>query len=119
MMTFLAIFHVIVAIGLIAFVLLQDPKGGAAGVFGGGGGGSNTLFGATGAGNFLTTGTKWLAIIFAVSCVTLAYVTTESNKSVMDGLVEEPRPQTLTPVEGSESETFPSQTEDSQPNENQ
>lgn len=88
MLTFLAILHVIFALGLIAFVLLQDPKGGAAGVFGGGGGGSNSLFGATGAGNFLTTGTKWCAIAFAVSCLTLAYLTTESNKSILDTQIE-------------------------------
>ena len=67
MLTFLAIVHVTIAILLMIFVLLQDPKDGAAGIFGGGSG-SNTFFGASGASNFLSTTTKWLAVFFAASC---------------------------------------------------
>lgn len=84
MLTFVAIIHTLIAIGLVLFVLLQDPKGGAAGVFGGGGGGSNSLFGATGAGNFLTSTTKWLAILFAITCIALTYMTSHRGGSVMD-----------------------------------
>ncbi len=86
MLTFVAIVHVIIALGLVLFVLLQDPKGGAAGVFGGGGGGSNSLFGSTGAGNFLTSTTKWLAILFAVTCITLTYLTSHNTSSIMDDM---------------------------------
>ncbi len=86
MLTLLAVFHVLIALGLILFVLLQDPKGGAAGMFGGGGASSNTLFGATGAGNFLTATTKWLAGLFAVSCLGLAYMTSHKSESVMDAI---------------------------------
>lgn len=87
MLTLVAVIHVLIALGLVLFVLLQDPKGGAAGVFGGGGGGSNSLFGATGAGNFLTSTTKWLAIFFAVTCVGLTYLTSHNTDSVMDDYV--------------------------------
>lgn len=86
MLTFLAVLHVIIGLGLIGFVLLQDPKGGGAGGMFGGGGSSNSLFGSTGAGNFLTATTKWFAICFAVSCLALSCVSTTNQKkgSVLD-----------------------------------
>ena len=83
MLTLLSVVHVLIGIGLILFVLLQDPKGGAMGVFSGGSS-SSSFFGASGASNFLTTTTKWLAIAFAVSCLTLTYYTTRKGGSVMD-----------------------------------
>src|SRR5262245_60182393 len=74
MLTLLAYVHILIGIGLVMFVLLQDPKGGAMGVFSGGSS-SNTFFGSSGATNFLTTTTRWLAILFAISCLTLTYMT--------------------------------------------
>ena len=88
MLTFLAVVHVLIAFGVIFFVLLQDPKGGAAGMFGGGGGGSNTVFGTTGAATFLTKVTRWLAVLFAMSCILLVYMTTHGGKgSVLDDMM--------------------------------
>ncbi|MBX3023205.1 MAG: preprotein translocase subunit SecG [Bdellovibrionales bacterium] len=102
MLTLLAIVHVLIGIGLILFVLLQDPKGGAMGVFGGGSS-SNSFFGASGASNFLTDATKWLAVAFAISCLTLTYVTAKKSGSVMDTYVPPPvQPQTE-PVPGQQS----------------
>ena len=84
MQTLLAFVHLGIALILIFFVLLQDSKGGAAGVFGGGGGGgSNTLFGATGAANFLVKATRWIAILFAATCIGLTYMTSQRS-SVLD-----------------------------------
>jgi preprotein translocase subunit SecG len=83
MLTFLAIIHCIIGIGLIIFVLLQDPKDGAAGVFGGGSS-SKSFFGASGASNFLTTTTKWLAVLFACTCLLMTGITTKHSTSVMD-----------------------------------
>src|SRR5689334_1810418 len=83
MLTFLSIIHILIALGLVAFVLLQDPKGGAAGVFGGGSS-SNTFFGASGASNFLTTATKWLAVLFCISCLALTQLTSKKASSVLD-----------------------------------
>lgn len=85
MITFLAIFHVLIAVCLVIFVLLQDSKGGAMGVFGGGS--SNSFFGSTGATNFLVKATRWLAIAFAISCLTLTYMSTRRNTSVLDNTV--------------------------------
>jgi len=86
MLTFLAILHVCIGLALILFVLLQDPKGGAMGVFSGGSS-SSSFFGASGASNFLTKSTRWLAVLFAVSCLTLTYLTAKRGGSVMDSYV--------------------------------
>src|SRR5271169_1392138 len=83
MLTFLALIHICIAIALIAFVLLQDPKDGASGIFGGGSS-SKSFFGASGASNFLNTTTKWLAVMFACSCLLLTAITTKHVSSVMD-----------------------------------
>lgn len=55
--------QVISSLSIIVLVLLQQGKGADMGSsFGGGSAGS--LFGATGAANFLSRATKWAAIIF-------------------------------------------------------
>lgn len=90
MITLVGFFHVAVALMLIILVLLQDPKGGgAAGMFGGGGGSQNSFFGASGAGNFLTTFTKWMAVIFAVTSIGMTYMTSHKGSSVMDDYIPE------------------------------
>jgi len=65
------ILYVLVAIGIIAFVLLQQGSGAQAGS-GFGGGASATVFGARGASNFLSKSTKWLAIVFFVTSMGMA-----------------------------------------------
>lgn len=86
MLTLLAAIHVLIGLALMLFVLLQDPKGGAMGVFSGGTS-STSFFGASGASNFLTTATKALAVLFAISCLTLTYITVNRSGSVMDTYV--------------------------------
>lgn len=96
LMTLVGIFHVVVALLLIVLVLLQDPKGGgAAGMFGGGGGSQSSFFGASGAGNFLITLTKWIAVIFAITSIGMTYMTSHKGTSVMDNYV----PEAAAPVE--------------------
>lgn len=65
--------QVISSLSIIALVLLQQGKGADMGSsFGSGSAGS--VFGATGAANFLSRTTKWAAIIFFVSTGGLAWV---------------------------------------------
>ena len=59
----LLILYLVVSIALIAFILLQQGKGADAGASFGGGA-SGTVFGAAGAGNFLSRTTAVLATIF-------------------------------------------------------
>jgi preprotein translocase subunit SecG len=73
MITAIIILHIIVSIGLILVVLLQTGKGAEVGaVFGGS---SATIFGSSGAGNFLTRLTTGMAIVFMITSLTLGYFT--------------------------------------------
>ncbi|QEI05702.1 preprotein translocase subunit SecG [Pigmentiphaga aceris] len=73
--TVLLVVQVISALSIIVLVLLQQGKGADMGsAFGGGSAGS--LFGATGAANFLSRSTKWAAVVFFVTTASLAYVGT-------------------------------------------
>lgn len=85
MLLFVTVLHLIVAVLLIVMVLIQDSKG--SGAFGMGGSGSNQVFSATGAANFLVTVTRTLAIIFAITCISLTYLTTRKSSSVVDDYV--------------------------------
>jgi preprotein translocase subunit SecG len=72
MIIVVTIIHVIVSVGLILVVLLQTGKGAEVGaVFGGS---SSTIFGSSGAGNFLTRLTTGMAIVFMITSLTLGYV---------------------------------------------
>lgn len=67
----ITILHVIVSVGLILVVLLQTGKGAEIGaVFGGS---SSTIFGSSGAGNFLTRLTTGMAIVFMITSLALGY----------------------------------------------
>jgi len=87
MESFVAIVHILVAFILIALVLVQDSKSGSIGVFGGGGGGgSNSVLGATGATTLAQKMTRWVAAIFAVTCISLSIFSVRSRSSVLDSL---------------------------------
>jgi len=65
------VIHVLACLFLIVVVLLQTGKGADMGaVFGGG---SQTLFGSSGAGNFLTKLTTGTAIAFMLTSLVLTY----------------------------------------------
>lgn len=85
MLTFVAIVHILFCLSLIALVLLQDPKNGGAGVFGGGGG-ANTLLGATGQTTFFAKMTRWSAVVFGVTCLTMTVLSRQDRGSVVDQL---------------------------------
>lgn len=87
MFLFIAILHIIVCFLLVIFVLLQNPKGGALGVFGGGG---SSVFTSTGASDFLVNITKWCAIVFACTSILMAYMNSKKGSSVILD-----RPQTI------------------------
>ena len=86
--TLLIVIHIIISAGLIIIVLLQSGKGGGlSGVLGGGGGGGDSAFGARGAATFLSKATAWFAVLFFISCFTLAILSGHKPKesgSVID-----------------------------------
>jgi preprotein translocase subunit SecG len=81
MSTILIIIHVLVCIALIMIVLFQSGKGADMGAAFGGGS-SNTLFGSTGASTFLSKATTVAAIIFMLTSLTLAYMSSHRTGKV-------------------------------------
>lgn len=73
--------HVLLALGVVGFVLLQRGKGADAGASFGGGA-SQTVFGSGGSANFLTRMTAVLATGFFLTSFGLAYIA----KQKADGL---------------------------------
>lgn len=71
METVIVVVHVIVAIAIVGLVLLQQGKGADAGASFGSGS-SQTVFGASGGGNFLVRATTIAATIFFVTSLSLA-----------------------------------------------
>jgi preprotein translocase subunit SecG len=72
--TILLVIQVVSALAIIVLVLLQQGKGADMGS-GFGTGSAGSLFGASGAANFLSRSTKWAAVVFFASTAGLAYVT--------------------------------------------
>ena len=69
----LLVIQVLLAISLIVLILMQHGKGADAGAAFGSGA-SATVFGARGSGNFMTRATTGIAILFFLTCLALAYV---------------------------------------------
>jgi preprotein translocase subunit SecG len=85
--TILLVIQVVASFTIITLVLLQQGKGADMGsAFGSGSSGS--LFGATGAANFLSRATKWAAVVFFIATIGLAYMSTQTLKSENTGIME-------------------------------
>lgn len=80
-MTYFFIFlHVFVSIALIGIVLLQSGKGAEMGASFGAGG-SQTVFGASGGNTFMNKLTTGAAIIFMLTSLTLAHLSSSGGSS--------------------------------------
>lgn len=89
--TLLLAVQFLAALAIIVLVLLQQGKGADMGSsFGSGSAGS--LFGASGAANFLSRTTKWCAVVFFATTIALAYIShaghSGSNSSMMSGVMK-------------------------------
>ena len=71
--TTVIVVHILVSLGLIGLVMIQQGKGAEAGASFGGGA-SQTVFGSQGSGSFLTRMTAYLAFVFFVTSVSLAVI---------------------------------------------
>ncbi|MGB0723709.1 MAG: preprotein translocase subunit SecG [Gammaproteobacteria bacterium] len=91
MQSIVLVIHVLLALGLIGLILMQHGKGADMGAAFGSGS-SGTVFGAQGAGNFLTRLTAILATLFFLTSLVLAYLSTEAvaPTSVVDQFEEAP-----------------------------
>jgi preprotein translocase subunit SecG len=97
------ILHVLTALAIIAFVLLQHGKGADVGAaFGSGASGS--VFGASGSANFLSRTTAVLAAVFFVTSLGLTYISNHKVESKVvatvpqkqEGNAQQPAPSTTT-----------------------
>ncbi|WJG07806.1 preprotein translocase subunit SecG [Aliiglaciecola sp. LCG003] len=77
----LIVVYLVVALMLIGMVLIQQGKGADMGASFGGGG-SNTVFGSTGSGNFMTRTTAVLATLFFVISLILGNQTADKEKDI-------------------------------------
>ena len=84
-MQVLNIFHVLIAIALVAFVLIQRGQGATAGAAFGSGA-SGTVFGSRGAGTFLTRTTWVLAALFCTISLTMAVLVSRTTTLPEDDL---------------------------------
>lgn len=87
----LLVVYLVVAIILVGFVLIQQGKGAGMGASFGSGA-SNTVFGASGAGNFMTRTTAVLAVMFFVLSLVLSNLSTNkvsADEAFSDLTVEE------------------------------
>lgn len=79
-MQVLNIFHVLIAISMIAFILVQKGAGATAGAAFGSGA-SGTVFGSRGAGNFLSRTTWVMAAAFCLISLTMAVIASRMSST--------------------------------------
>lgn len=102
--TIILTIHILAGLGVIALVLLQHGKGADMGAaFGSGASGS--LFGATGAANFMSRATGVLATIFFCTSLGLSYIASERPKA--SGSVMDSAPVTSAPVAPAQAPAAP------------
>ncbi len=101
MNTMLLIVHVIVSLALILIVLLQTGKGAEMGASFGGS--NQTVFGSRGSATFMSKITTGAAILFMVTSLSLAYLSSQRRGSIMkDTAIPLEAPvQSAAPVESS------------------
>ena len=106
--TLLLVVQIVASFTIIVLVLLQQGKGADMGsAFGSGSAGS--LFGATGAANFLSRATKWAAVVFFVTTLGLAYMATTGQIKEDTGIMDSFQPnQSVPSVPGSSAPASPS-----------
>jgi preprotein translocase subunit SecG len=115
----LIVIHIVVCVALILIVLLQTGKGADMGAAFGGGA-SQTLFGSTGASTFLSKATTVAAVVFMLTSLVLAYMSSNRpGRSVMDQEAPAPVTQPATPDQSqpapAESQNTPASATDTKP----
>ncbi len=80
MFTVLLVIYLLAAVGIIGLVLIQQGKGADMGASFGAGA-SNTVFGASGSGNFLTRMTAIFATVFFIFSLVLGNMSTSKIES--------------------------------------
>lgn len=85
MYIFILIIHIIVSLVLIGVILLQAGRGGGLAETFGGGGAQATIFGQK-ASTFLTRATTVSAVLFLCTSLSLAFLSSKRQKSLMEAV---------------------------------
>ena len=85
LLTIASVIYVLVAVAMIVLILMQRGAGAAAGS-GFGAGASATVFGARGSANFLSSATKWLAVVFFAMSLGMAWYAQHGGKPAADAV---------------------------------
>lgn len=101
------IFHILISLILIFVVLLQTGKGAEMGAAFGGSSSSRALFGASGANTFMTKLTTFTAVLFIITCLTLAYMSSHMATSSLMSDVQTEVPAAAPPTEMPVGEGLP------------
>nr|WP_295364014.1 preprotein translocase subunit SecG [Arenimonas sp.] len=88
LLTIVSVIYVLVAIAMIVLILMQRGTGAAAGS-GFGAGASATVFGARGSANFLSSSTKWLAVVFMGMSLGMAWYATHGGREAAQASLED------------------------------
>jgi len=107
--TLVLVLHILVALGMIALILLQQGKGAEAGASFGGGA-SSTVFGASGSANFLTKSTAVLTTIFFITSLALAIFAKQNAEALYSLSAPESAPATSIPAPLTTIPATPAQT---------
>lgn len=83
METIVIVVHLLVALGIIGLILMQQGKGAEAGAAFGGGA-SQTVFGSQGGSNFFAKATAILAFVFFATSFSLAIIAKEKTSAPID-----------------------------------
>jgi preprotein translocase subunit SecG len=104
--------HILVAVAICGFVLLQHGKGADMGAaFGGGASGS--IFGAAGSANFLSRTTAALATVFFITSLGLTYYSAQNSGSTLGGSIMDRAVKTQPAAQS--TETMPAEIQPEQP----
>ena len=118
-MQVLNIFHVLIAIAMIAFILIQKGAGATAGAAFGSGA-SGTVFGSRGAGNFLSRSTWVLATLFCLISLSMAVIASRAsitpetdlgvvaNPTATEEVTEQAAPEVPSVIKAAEPSDMPS-----------
>lgn len=99
MYIFILVIHIIVSMILVAVILLQAGRGGGlAETFGGGGSSQMTIFGQK-ATTFLTKATTVSAVLFLCTSLSLAFLSSKRQKSLMEAVKIAPVPSEVATAE--------------------
>ena len=118
-MQVLNIFHVLITIAMIAFILIQKGAGATAGAAFGSGA-SGTVFGSRGAGNFLSRTTWVLAALYCLISLSMAVIASRAytepetdlgvvgNTPATEETTQQAVPEVPVTIEAAESSDMPS-----------